>query len=89
MTELQTPDDDVPTPLEGEPATVGVEPATVGVEREFTVQQRSQWKTIWRRFTHHKLAMISVVVFFLLMVFAFVGPMFWKYKFDQVLKKPP
>ena len=32
--------------------------------------------------------MVSLVVFVLLMLFAFVGPSFWKYRFDQVLKKP-
>ena len=83
MTELQAPFDDMP-PSESD----SVDP-TLGAEREFTVQQRSQWKTIARRFTHHKPAMISVVVFILLMIFAFVGPMLWKYKFAQVLKKPP
>ena len=58
------------------------------VEREFTVEQRTQWKTIARRFSRHKPAMVSLVVFFLLVVFAFIGPSLWKYRYDQVLKKP-
>ena len=83
MSESQIPPND--TPPDGDGA---VAPEAGSIEREFTVQQRSQWKTIARRFTRHKPAMISMVVFFLLMVFAFVGPLFWKYTYDQVLKKP-
>lgn len=74
--------DDASSPSAGAAAPL------VPAEREFTVEQRSQWKTTVHRFTRHRPAMVSMVVFVLLMIFAFVGPSFWKYRFDQVLKKP-
>jgi glutathione transport system permease protein len=50
-------------------------------EREFTVKERSQWNQAARRFLKHRLATISLVVFILLVLFAFVGPMLWKYSY--------
>jgi peptide/nickel transport system permease protein len=52
------------------------------VEREFTVQERSQWRMAFRRFLRHRVAAASVVVFVLLILFAFVLPMFWQFKFN-------
>jgi ABC-type dipeptide/oligopeptide/nickel transport system permease subunit len=54
------------------------------VEREFTVRERNQWQLAARRFLKHKAAMISLVVFILLILFAFVGPMVWKYNYSDV-----
>jgi peptide/nickel transport system permease protein len=51
------------------------------VEREFTVKERSQWQMALRRFLRHRLAVGSLVVFVLLVLFAFVLPHFWKYKY--------
>jgi ABC-type dipeptide/oligopeptide/nickel transport system permease subunit len=62
------------------------------VEREFTVKERSQWKMAFRRFLKHRLAAISVVVFILLVLFAFVGPHLWKYdyiNYTNDLNNPP
>ncbi len=59
-----------------------------GPDREFTVEARSQWKTIVRRFVHHRLAMISLFLFVLLVIASIIGPPLWKYKFDQTLRKP-
>jgi ABC-type dipeptide/oligopeptide/nickel transport system permease subunit len=50
-------------------------------EREFTVKERSQWRMAFRRFLKHRLATISVVVFVLLVLFAFLGPHLWKYDY--------
>jgi ABC-type dipeptide/oligopeptide/nickel transport system permease subunit len=50
-------------------------------EREFTVKERSQWQMAYRRFLHHRVATASVVIFVLLVLFAFVGPLFWKYTY--------
>ncbi len=50
-------------------------------EREFTVKERSQWSQAARRFLKHRLATVSLVVFILLLLFAFVGPIFWKYSY--------
>ncbi|MFI5614773.1 ABC transporter permease [Amycolatopsis sp. NPDC051903] len=48
-------------------------------EREFTVKERSQAQLVFRRFLQHRLAMISLVVFVLIVLFAYVGPLVWKY----------
>jgi peptide/nickel transport system permease protein len=45
--------------------------------REFTVRARSQRQIVLRRFRQHKAAMASLVVFVLIVVFAFVGPHVW------------
>jgi peptide/nickel transport system permease protein len=54
----------------------------VPVEREFTVAERSQARMIVRRFMHHKLAVISLVVLMLLFLLAFVGGALWHYKYN-------
>ncbi|QRP50594.1 ABC transporter permease [Amycolatopsis sp. FDAARGOS 1241] len=51
----------------------------VAPEREFTVKERSQAQLVFRRFLQHRLAMISLVVFVLIVLFAYVGPLVWKY----------
>jgi peptide/nickel transport system permease protein len=48
-------------------------------EREFTVKERSQAQLIFKRFLQHRLAMISLIVFVLIVLFAYVGPLVWKY----------
>jgi len=58
-----------------------------GDEREFTVEARAQWKTILRRFRHHKLAMIASVVLILLTLWAFITPLFWKYGYADINTK--
>jgi ABC-type dipeptide/oligopeptide/nickel transport system permease subunit len=61
-------------------------------EREFTVQERSQWRMAFRRFLRHRVATISVVIFILLILFAFVGPLVWQYsylKYTDDLSQPP
>jgi ABC-type dipeptide/oligopeptide/nickel transport system permease subunit len=54
------------------------------VDREFTVEEKSQWQQAARRFMRHRVAMVSLGVFILLLLFAFVGPHLWKYKYDQL-----
>lgn len=49
------------------------------VEREFTVKERKQWQIILGRFFRHRLAVASLVVFILLVLLAYVGPLVWKY----------
>jgi ABC-type dipeptide/oligopeptide/nickel transport system permease subunit len=48
-------------------------------EREFTVEERSQAQLVFKRFVQHRLAMISLIVFVLIVLFAYVGALFWKY----------
>ena len=62
------------------------------IEREFTVKERSQWQMALRRFMRHRVAVASLVLFILLVLFAFVGPMLWQYtylKYTNDLSQPP
>ncbi|GAA2609958.1 ABC transporter permease [Dactylosporangium fulvum] len=52
--------------------------APQGVQ-EITTRQRSQFELVIRRFLRHRLAVGSLVVFLLIVLFAFVGPLVWKY----------
>jgi peptide/nickel transport system permease protein len=67
----------------------------VRVEREFTIKERTQWQMALRRFLRHRLAVGSLVVFVLLVLFAFVLPHYWKYKYNGAfipvtdINKPP
>ena len=56
------------------PAEPGT-PTPDGPDREFTVRARSQRQQIVRHFLHNKVAMTALVVFVLLLLFAFVGPL--------------
>jgi peptide/nickel transport system permease protein len=51
-------------------------------DREFTVAERSQWRMAVRRFFRHRLAAVSLFVFVLLALGAFVVPIFWKWKYN-------
>ncbi|MGW3492998.1 ABC transporter permease [Streptomyces sp. NPDC001020] len=53
------------------------------VEDEFTVKQRSQTQLILRRFLRHRAAMISLVVFLLILLWAFIGPHLWHYSYQK------
>jgi peptide/nickel transport system permease protein len=54
------------------------------VEREFTVKDRSQLQQSVRRFMRHRLAVGSLIVFLILVLFAFVTPLLWKYHYGQI-----
>ena len=58
-----------------QPAVPGAPQGSGGVEREFTVKARSQRQQIVRRFLHNKVGMTGLVVFGLLLVFGFIGPL--------------
>lgn len=64
--------------------TVAPQPGLTPVDREFTVEEKSQWQQAARRFLRHRVAMGSLVVFILLVLFAFVGPYLWKYKYTTI-----
>jgi glutathione transport system permease protein len=53
-------------------------------EREFTVARRSQTQMVIRRFTAHKLAVGSLVVFLLVVIVSLVGGRFWKYGYADI-----
>jgi peptide/nickel transport system permease protein len=59
---------------------------------EFTVRQRSQSRLVLRRFVRHRAAMVSLVVFALIVLWAFAGPHLWHYsyrKFTPDNSQPP
>jgi peptide/nickel transport system permease protein len=77
------PDVNAPTAAdEPQLGTAGTPPRPITpVEREFTVVEKSQWRQAARRFLRHRVAIASLVVFILLILFAFVGPHFWQYNY--------
>ncbi|MGI3170819.1 ABC transporter permease [Pseudooceanicola sp. C21-150M6] len=40
---------------------------------------RSQWSEVWAQFRHHKGAMVGGIVFLLIVLLVFLGPLFWPY----------
>ncbi|MFZ4717855.1 MAG: ABC transporter permease [Ilumatobacteraceae bacterium] len=56
-------------------------PSGAADEREFTVEARSQGKTIMRRFRRHRPAMISLVVLTAITLFVFFFPIWWKWPY--------
>jgi peptide/nickel transport system permease protein len=78
---------DMKTPLADMPEIPVVTPEPGGlrpVEREFTVEEKSQWQQAARRFLRHRIAMVSFVVLVLLLLFAFVGPHLWQFKYTTI-----
>lgn len=64
---------------------VGTGPADGGggPEREFTIKARTQRQLIVRRFLHHRLAVVSLVVLVLLFAVALLGGKIWHYGYNQ------
>jgi peptide/nickel transport system permease protein len=60
------------------------QPGGARPEREFTVEARSQWRLVLRRFLQHRLAVASLVVLVLVIVVALVGGKLWHYKYDDI-----
>ena len=60
-------------------------PATEA-EKESMVEEHksvSYWKDAWRRFRSNRVSMISLFVFLLILLFAFVGPFFIDYSYEE------
>ncbi|MDT7652857.1 MAG: glutathione transport system permease protein [Pseudonocardiales bacterium] len=67
------------------PTTLAATPAGADAQdREFTVEQRSQFQLVLRRFLQHRLAMVSLVVLVLVVLLAYVGGWLWKYEAGQI-----
>ena len=70
-----------------------IAPTPIADEREFSVEARSQSRTIMLRFRRHRPAIISLIVLILLTLFVFLFPLVWKwpfYKRDRsALSQPP
>ncbi|MCP2165631.1 ABC transporter permease [Goodfellowiella coeruleoviolacea] len=55
---------------------------------EFDAKARTQGQIVLRRFLRHKLAMASVGVLVLLVLIAFIGPLFMSYSYDDTSSGP-
>jgi ABC-type dipeptide/oligopeptide/nickel transport system permease subunit len=71
-------------PTEDNQTTNEIPPSAGPVEREFTVQARTQFQLILRRFLQHKLAVISVFVLLAVILLAFVGGPLWHYSYTDI-----
>jgi len=71
-------------PGENAQTTGNLTPSAGSVEREFTVQARTQFQLILRRFLQHKLAVISVFVLLAVILLAFVGGPLWHYSYTDI-----
>jgi peptide/nickel transport system permease protein len=60
----------------------GPQPGEVG-RHDFDTKARKQSRVILGRFLRHRLAMVSLTVLVLLVVLAFVVPIFWNYNFED------
>lgn len=58
-------------------------PTTAPVEREFTIRSRSQTQQALRRFLHNRLAVGALVVYGILLLIAFIGPLFYDWTYDE------
>jgi peptide/nickel transport system permease protein len=76
-----------------EPQATTVVSAPSSVEREFTVKSRSQRQQIIRRFLHNRIAMFAVALYAVILLIAFIGPLFYRWAaFDldsTALSRPP
>ena len=62
----------------------GQPPAGGGPEREFTVESRSQSQMVIRRFLHHRLAMVCLIVLIIVILFSLVGGRLWTYSYEEI-----
>jgi ABC-type dipeptide/oligopeptide/nickel transport system permease subunit len=68
-----------PSAISVPPETPRTQPPARRIEREFTIQERSQLQQAARKFLRHRAAVASLVVFLLIVILAFGGPLLWKY----------
>ncbi|HZS93294.1 MAG TPA: ABC transporter permease [Chloroflexota bacterium] len=47
-----------------------------GLDREVPIRQIGQWALVWRRFTLHRFALLSLLILLLIVAVAVVGPLF-------------
>jgi len=62
---------------------VGVASGAAAHDGEFTVESKTQWQLIRKRFFRHRLAMASATVLFGMVILAYVGLPLWKHPFNM------
>jgi len=70
------------TIIHAEPPVAAGEPKQP--EREFTVEARSQWRMVTRRFLRHRLAMVSLAVLIFVILLSLVGGHLWKWGYQEL-----
>ena len=59
-------------------------PTTADKSQFDSSSARKQWQVIARRFLRHRAAVIGVVIFVILVLFAFLGSAFWQYSYTDL-----
>ncbi|GAA0558898.1 ABC transporter permease [Paractinoplanes ferrugineus] len=54
------------------------------VTETFAVRERKQSELVFRRFLRHRAAVTSLLLFVLVVLFAYVGPLLWKYSYTDI-----
>jgi ABC-type dipeptide/oligopeptide/nickel transport system permease subunit len=65
-------------------ADTTLKPPSAAGAQAITTRQRSQVELVVRRFLRHRLAVGSLLLFLLIVLFAFVGPLLWKYDYRYI-----
>ena len=55
-----------------------------GADYEVALESLNQWQLAWRKFKHHRLALIGLGVLVVLAVVAIIGPMIWPFEFSTI-----
>ncbi|GIM89670.1 ABC transporter permease [Paractinoplanes toevensis] len=66
--------------------------STLPVTPPSVVRERTQSEMVLRRFRRHRAAVTSLILFLLVVLFAYVGPLLWTYTFTDItddLSQPP
>ena len=90
MTDLHRPGDRPDEPLEASAAPGGSSTALADESLEatyregLTIEARTQWQLFRRRFLHHKLAMISLLILTVICGAALMADTLAPYSFDQI-----
>ena len=61
------------------PGSGGATPAGALTDPIPVAPPRSQWRDVWDQFKHHKGAMLGGIIFLLIVLLVFVGPLLWPY----------
>jgi peptide/nickel transport system permease protein len=78
MSDLERPgsEPDLRVPTVSQPAAPDDQPRDA---EALTTPERKQWRMVVRRFLRHRAAVVSLVVFVVVALYAFVGPLLWPY----------
>ncbi|MEJ2858792.1 MULTISPECIES: ABC transporter permease [unclassified Saccharothrix] len=68
----------------GSPVAQAPAPTSAEASQFDTTAARKQWQVILRRFLRHKAAVVGLALFVLLVLFAFLGGLIWKYPFTDL-----